>query len=620
MSPPRAISACIALGSNLGDRRANLLAALDALARHDGVQVVRTSAFLETEPVGPPGQGPYLNAAVEVATTLSARELLDVMLGIERSRGRTRDPGQRWGPRTLDMDLLLYGDRVIDEPGLTVPHPRLTERLFVLEPLAAIAPERVVPGTKKSVAQWLSERVEQQRPSKPGHPPAGLAVLAIATMLGAHSAPSDAAATRPPASLLKILQEEWRTRGPGLVLERLHAEYRRGPIAERLDFTVETPNGSVRSSGVVRLDAAGAMQRLRLDVEDLIVYAQGDGVTGRVDMIHRKDPSAFARWEIQGPLSSEVLSSVLPPMPIPTVTLAFDAPGTPLLPASGEAKWFASATQPLTAGLASITCVTPGPAGSSLPVETVFSTSNWRLKRLTAVWPSREGESMVTLEVSAEHPGDPATWAIDVTGRTQTSPQAFRPREAPIRIGETMDLTPLSDLQLRPWDPKLELGAGPERTERPGEERRFALLVLYRVHAATEEASSPERGVLRAAKDVAQSVLQAGASRRANGQTSIAASVMVRPVAVFDTANFTRRGLAEQAVRLDGTVEGSSLLWTSAPGATIDRFDADATVALVLIDASWRILAVERVGPGGVIADDLVQRMTDLLIDRVWPE
>jgi 2-amino-4-hydroxy-6-hydroxymethyldihydropteridine diphosphokinase len=98
----------------------------------------------ETEPVGPVEQGPFLNGAVQVATELGPRELLERLLDIEQRLGRVR--AERFGPRTIDLDLLLYGDEVLDEPGLTLPHPRLHERRFALEPLAELAPDLVVPG------------------------------------------------------------------------------------------------------------------------------------------------------------------------------------------------------------------------------------------------------------------------------------------------------------------------------------------------------------------------------------------------------------------------------------------------------------------------------------------
>jgi 2-amino-4-hydroxy-6-hydroxymethyldihydropteridine diphosphokinase len=148
--------AYIGLGSNLGDREGNLRAALVRLA---GLGEVRASSFRETDPVGVTDQPRFLNAAAELSTQLRARDLLEALLGIERDLGRDRSREERWGPRTLDLDLLLYGDEVIDEPGLTVPHPRLAERLFVLEPLHELAPALVLPdGTP--VGDLLARRIE----------------------------------------------------------------------------------------------------------------------------------------------------------------------------------------------------------------------------------------------------------------------------------------------------------------------------------------------------------------------------------------------------------------------------------------------------------------------------
>jgi len=138
--------AYVGLGANLGDREQNLRSALEALASVPRVQVVAVSSFRETEPVGYTDQPRFLNAAARLETSLTPRELLDALLQIERSLGRTRT-GPRYGPRTIDLDLLLYGDESVDEPGLRVPHPRLAERAFVLEPLAELDPSLVVPGS-----------------------------------------------------------------------------------------------------------------------------------------------------------------------------------------------------------------------------------------------------------------------------------------------------------------------------------------------------------------------------------------------------------------------------------------------------------------------------------------
>ena len=137
--------AYVGLGANLGEREETLRAAVAGLEATGGVEVVAVSAFRETDPVGYVDQPRFLNGAVALETSLTPRELLDALLAVERSLGRTRD-GPRFGPRKIDLDLLLYGDESLDEPGLTVPHPRLHERAFALEPLAELEPELVVPG------------------------------------------------------------------------------------------------------------------------------------------------------------------------------------------------------------------------------------------------------------------------------------------------------------------------------------------------------------------------------------------------------------------------------------------------------------------------------------------
>jgi 2-amino-4-hydroxy-6-hydroxymethyldihydropteridine diphosphokinase len=137
--------AYVGLGANLGEREATLQRAVELLAEEPEIEVVSTSELRETDPVGVVDQPRFLNGAVGLETSLSARELLDALLRVERILGRVR-AGPRWGARTVDLDLLLYGDEVVDEPGLHVPHPRLHERRFALEPLAELDPGLVVPG------------------------------------------------------------------------------------------------------------------------------------------------------------------------------------------------------------------------------------------------------------------------------------------------------------------------------------------------------------------------------------------------------------------------------------------------------------------------------------------
>jgi 2-amino-4-hydroxy-6-hydroxymethyldihydropteridine diphosphokinase len=140
--------AYVGLGANLGEREVTIRRAAELIRAH------RLSSIRETEPWGHVDQPRFLNAVAEVETRASPRELLDELLAVERALGRIRE-GQRWGPRTIDLDLLLHGSEQLQEPGLSVPHPRLHERLFVLEPLAELDPALEVPG-KGVVADLLA--------------------------------------------------------------------------------------------------------------------------------------------------------------------------------------------------------------------------------------------------------------------------------------------------------------------------------------------------------------------------------------------------------------------------------------------------------------------------------
>ena len=148
------VTAYIALGSNLGDRQGTIRQALDLLGARDDLSVSAVSKIRQTDPVGGPPQEPYLNAVAQVRTSLTPSGLLDALQQTEARLGRERDV--RWGPRTLDLDLILYGDAVIDTPRLQVPHPRMHERRFVLEPLCEIAPGARHPRLGRTAAELLA--------------------------------------------------------------------------------------------------------------------------------------------------------------------------------------------------------------------------------------------------------------------------------------------------------------------------------------------------------------------------------------------------------------------------------------------------------------------------------
>ncbi len=150
-------AACIGIGSNLGDRLQNCKRALRLLEQR-GIRVKAVSGAYETEPWGGQsvaGQPDFINMAAVVETDISPRALLNVLLEVEKEMGRVRE--RKWGPRIIDLDILLYADEVMDQPGLKIPHPLMHERDFVLRPLAEIAPEALHPVLKKTVRQLLEE-------------------------------------------------------------------------------------------------------------------------------------------------------------------------------------------------------------------------------------------------------------------------------------------------------------------------------------------------------------------------------------------------------------------------------------------------------------------------------
>lgn len=156
------IECYVGLGANLGDRGGNLAEAAGRMARDPALFLRRVSRVYETEPLGPP-QPRYLNAVVQLDTLLSPRALLRRLIDVEEQMGRVRR--ERWGPRTIDLDLLLFGDRSVAEPGLSVPHPHLHERAFALAPLCELAPAALHPGLRATFTELLQRLPEAERAS-----------------------------------------------------------------------------------------------------------------------------------------------------------------------------------------------------------------------------------------------------------------------------------------------------------------------------------------------------------------------------------------------------------------------------------------------------------------------
>ena len=160
----RKVTAYLGLGTNQGDRQEQLKQAINLLNNTKGIHVRKTSSIYETAPVGYLDQPPFYNMAAEIQTNLPPGRLLEAFLQIEQKFHRVRKI--RWGPRTMDLDLLLYEDRLIQQEDLVVPHPRMTERAFVLVPLFEIAGDIEIPGTHKTITRWMEEIPDEQKVHK----------------------------------------------------------------------------------------------------------------------------------------------------------------------------------------------------------------------------------------------------------------------------------------------------------------------------------------------------------------------------------------------------------------------------------------------------------------------
>ena len=567
----------LALGSNVGDRTATIEAAITAITAIVGVDVTARSPIIETEAVTLPGsdpQRPYRNAAITIETTLEPRVLLERLQSIEQTLGRVRACGGsgeqsgRWAPRTIDIDILLDGDRIIDEPGLTVPHPRMHERRFVLEPLSAIAPGARHPALKKTARAMLESL----------GPPAGGAVIAtqasallvllagmFAAMFGAMAFVQPVMAQAPGAEPAAAVT----SRDPNEVYRRLVETYRAGPIAERVTLIADSEFRRREQHAVVRLDAASGTVMLELGPLRAVVR------DGELRVTHERRGDRYARFPAASRSIPALLADALPPLPMPDFALAFDDPANPvhLTPFPGDFVWTAaldSATEPQ--------LVLLGQSRDAI-VSYVIDTNTWRL--IVGVITTPGSRLRIEMRYEAIDPGDPAQWRLDLRGRSPVPTLAqLQPGGADINPGAPAPPMVFFTIASEPW--RLEI-----------DHRGPIALLLFR------EASP-------AVLDARDALRQSAAA--------LEHPIDIQPVLV--TEKLVGIDLFE---RIGQTVHawGSPVLWSVSPDATIDRF-TDAPACIVLIDAERTVVGIVDIGAGESLEQE-TQRIDEAL-DAMNPE
>jgi 2-amino-4-hydroxy-6-hydroxymethyldihydropteridine diphosphokinase len=634
------VPACIALGSNVGDRRAHLAAAVDAIARLPATSLLVISSFIETDPVIPPGMpartagGTYLNAAAAIRTSLPPRRLLDALLAIERSRGRDRSSESRWGARTLDLDLLLYGDLVIDEPGLTIPHPRLHERRFVLAPLAQVAPDARVPGLGRTVADLLAA-LGPDPALRPSKGPAArralapmLAVAASAVMGIAGPAPA-AAAPRPLSPQAQPRPSEFPIE---VALKALHDAYHQRPFAERVTVTARrggSPPAERRDEAVIRYHPGRApgdehdgpeQPRLLLALGGLRIAAAGTTLVA----VHERDAgTCFRIDDPAGVLSVEALSRLLPPLPFPQIDLALssDLPPRRLTPYADAIRWESAVLDDADAP----TRLTILGSASGRRVQVVIDPATGRLREFSLAL-GAEGSPSGTLDLRCA-PLDLApdtAWEIPTDGRARVESFAdLRARPGDLRPGDTIPNLALSFPDGRAWSIAEDLA--PLAAEHFLEGDRLppapCLLLLLVRQPSAGSPRSPDEPALAAAIRAASAIVRESTSPRpaapAPGPDSTPApSAPVPPRCALRTALVFEAPGRDLAERVRAAValwsQAGPALWTASPATTLDRLDPAASAAIAVIDANRTLRAVIPLGPDAA-PDDLRRRLEQAL-------
>ena len=468
------------------------------------------------------------------------------MQDIEKTLGRDRTPGERWAPRTIDIDILLDGDRIIDEPGLTIPHPRMHERRFVLEPLCEIAPHVMHPRLRRDVRAML---VDLDRTARRRTKVLPAAMLAILLILGCSTTPCRAQTPDDPTPDAQPALD------PDEVFRRITSAYRAAPIADRITLSAVSTYRQRTKTATVRADAATGSVMLTLGPIRALVRE------GELHVIHKKRGDRYARFVGGNRSVVDLITDSLPPILFPQLSLVFDDPGAPihLTPFSDAITWSAAIESSEESQL-----ILLGRAGDAI-VTYVVDTDTWRLKAGVITVP--ESELRIEMKIEPIEPGDPADWLLDTRGMIPVSTLAqLQPGGVDIHPGAPVPPMAFFTISSEPW--RLEIN----------HEGPIALVLFREISPRVLSA----RDALRESIDSHESPID------------------IQPVLVSE-----RLIGIDLFERIGQTVHawGGPVLWSVSPGVTIDRFTT-GPACVALIDADHTVRAVVHLGQGDSSEDE----------------
>lgn len=571
------VMACVALGSNLGDRAATLSRAVEMLRRIPGTRLEAVSGFVETAAVrvgdAEPG-GPYLNGAARLATRLSAAGLHEHLQRIEAALGRVREGAARGAARTIDLDLLLYGEAEIDTPALRVPHPRMHERAFVLGPLAEVAAEAMVPGRGRVGALWEDVRAAMRSG------PRALVIAVLAAGLACAHGRAEACERCDAAGQPRTGADTVRAIDPGIVLGEVAGAYGAGPWAERVTVTLRHPGKPARDADlIVRYDpgsgkvaaggeSAARPEALAVEMGVLRLFASGGALM--VTMTENAETVYRAEFPAGASLTPALVAGLVRPLPLVQLALVRaggEADRLELPPYLAGVRWRDAEMNPKEDHPAYR--MRGRAAGVEGEYEMVVDAATGRLRR--AAGPLR-GDGQATWEMSCVPVpvGDRARWVVETADRRRVATLAeLRLRGVEVGVGQRL---PFDVIGVRNGD-----GAGVRLADvvaRHAEATHVAL-VLWRPPSDGPEGVPADRAeasqALASALGAVSLVVSDGGGR--GGARVVSVGVVVPS------------GFAEPEGPRAGTV----------PARPVERLVSGALAAVIVVDRGMMIRAAEAV-------------------------